>query len=86
MYPCISCRNIIKKKKSSYTKYAARKNRALAMIVLSVDPALLHLIGHPELEAYNLFSAGAKSYIPNIGVGTMGAPGAGAPLCFLIVT
>ena len=28
-----------------------------------------------------------KTYIiDNIGVGTMGAPGAGAPLCFLIVT
>ena len=31
-----------------YEKYVARKNRALAMIVLSVDPALLYLIGDPE--------------------------------------
>ena len=31
-----------------YQKYVARKNRALAMIVLSVDPALLYLIGDPE--------------------------------------
>ncbi len=31
-----------------YEKYIACKNRALAMIVLSVDPVLLYLIGDPE--------------------------------------
>ena len=31
------------------------------------------------------YSAGTQ-FIYSIGVGTMGAPGAGAPLCFLIVT
>ena len=31
-----------------YQKYVARKDRALAIIVLSVDPLLLYLIGDPE--------------------------------------
>ena len=31
-----------------YEKYVARKDRALAIIVLSVDPSLLYLIGDPE--------------------------------------
>ena len=31
-----------------YTKFVGRRDRALAIIVLSVDPALLYLIGDPE--------------------------------------
>ena len=31
-----------------YTKFLARKNRALAIIVLSLEPSLLYLIGDPE--------------------------------------
>ena len=31
-----------------YQKYVARKDRALAIIVLSVDPSLLYLIGDPD--------------------------------------
>ena len=30
------------------TKFAARKDRALALIVLSVEPALLYLLGDPD--------------------------------------
>ena len=32
----------------AYTKYSSRKNRALATIVLSIDPALLYLVGDPD--------------------------------------
>ena len=31
-----------------YTKFLARRNRALAIIVLSLEPSLLYLIGDPE--------------------------------------
>ena len=31
-----------------YTKFLARKNRALAIIALSLEPSLLYLIGDPE--------------------------------------
>ena len=31
-----------------YTKFMARRDRALAMIVLAIDPSLLYLIGEPE--------------------------------------
>ena len=31
-----------------YAKFAARRDRALAIIVLSVEPSLLYLIGEPE--------------------------------------
>lgn len=31
-----------------YRKFVARRNRALAIIVLSVDPSLLYLLGEPE--------------------------------------
>lgn len=33
---------------SQYAKFASRRDRALATIVLSVDPSLLYLIGDPE--------------------------------------
>ena len=32
---------------SAYSKYISRKNRALAIIVLSIDPSLLYLLGDP---------------------------------------
>ena len=31
----------------AYSKFIARKNRALAIIVLSIDPSLLYLLGDP---------------------------------------
>ena len=31
----------------AYSKYISRKNRALAIIVLSIDPSLLYLLGDP---------------------------------------
>ena len=31
-----------------YTKFVGRRDRALAIIVLFVDPAVLYLIGDPE--------------------------------------
>jgi len=31
-----------------YTKFVARRDRALTIIVLSVEPSLLYLIGEPE--------------------------------------
>ena len=31
-----------------YSKFVGRRDRALATIVLSVEPALLYLIGDPE--------------------------------------
>ena len=31
-----------------YSKFVARRDRALAVIVLSVEPSLLYLIGDPE--------------------------------------
>jgi len=31
-----------------YAKFAARRDQALAIIVLSVEPSLLYLIGEPE--------------------------------------
>ena len=31
-----------------HAKYLSRKNRALAMIVLSLEPSLLYLIGDPD--------------------------------------
>ena len=31
-----------------YAKYCGRKERALATMVLSVDPSLLYLLGEPE--------------------------------------
>ena len=31
-----------------YTKYASRRDHALALIVLSMEPSLLYLIGDPE--------------------------------------
>ena len=31
-----------------YAKFVARRDRALATIVLSVDPSLLYLLGEPE--------------------------------------
>ena len=31
-----------------HTRFVARRDRALAMIVLSVDPMLLYLLGDPE--------------------------------------
>ena len=33
---------------SAVAKFVARKDRALATIVLSVDPSLLYLIGDPQ--------------------------------------
>ena len=33
---------------AQYTKFTARRDRALAIIVLSVAPSLLYLIGDPE--------------------------------------
>ena len=33
---------------NEYTKFIARRNRALATIVLTVDPTLLYLIGEPD--------------------------------------
>ena len=34
-----------------YTKFLARRDRALAIIVLSVEPSLLYLVGDPEHPA-----------------------------------
>ena len=33
---------------ATVTKYRAKKDRALATIVLSIDPSLLYLLGKPE--------------------------------------
>ena len=36
------------RKAEGYAKYASRRDRALALIVLSMEPSLLYLIGDPE--------------------------------------
>ena len=36
-----------KENDSAYSKFISRKNRALAIIVLSIDPSLLYLLGDP---------------------------------------
>lgn len=33
---------------AAYTKFVARRDRALAIVVLSIEPSLLYLIGEPD--------------------------------------